>query len=105
MVIPAKPVPDPDRGAGIHVPGPGDTVEVEAVAYELAGRPSPALLRMAGRAIDVSEAVQREDGRINSYTQVFDPDGRLGDPAAGDGYLAGKVCLFHLPEPRVKGVP
>ena len=20
-------------------------------------------------------------------------------------FLAGKVCLFHLPEPRVKGVP
>ena len=47
---------------------------LEAASYELVNHPDPVLDAMADEAIDLLGAAQQEDGYLNSYFQVVEPE-------------------------------
>ncbi|MBZ0293743.1 MAG: glycoside hydrolase family 127 protein, partial [Anaerolineae bacterium] len=49
---------------------------LEALGYELANNPDPALQKMADETIGLIAAAQREDGYINTYFQTKKPGER-----------------------------
>ncbi|HXF60275.1 MAG TPA: beta-L-arabinofuranosidase domain-containing protein [Caldilineaceae bacterium] len=65
---------------------------LEAVGYELARHPDPELEQMADYAIGLIEAAQGEDGYLNSYWQVVEPERRWQDLQHGhELYCAGHL--------------
>lgn len=65
---------------------------LEAVGYELARHDDPELVQMADYAIGLVEAAQGEDGYLNSYWQVVEPDRRWQDLQHGhELYCAGHL--------------
>jgi len=77
---------------------------LEAVAYELASAPDPEIRRMAEHAIDLVEAAQGEDGYVNSYWQVVEPDRRWDDVASGhELYCAGHLIQAGVAYHRATG--
>jgi DUF1680 family protein len=65
---------------------------LEAVGYELARRPDPELKQMAEYAIGLVEGAQGEDGYLNSYWSVVEPERRWQDLQHGhELYCAGHL--------------
>lgn len=77
---------------------------LEAVAFELARRPDPALERMAEEAIELIEAAQGDDGYLNSYWQLVEPDRRWHDLQHGhELYCAGHLFQAAIAYYRATG--
>ena len=77
---------------------------LEAVAYDLAARPDAELERRAEAAIDLVEAAQDEDGYVNSYWQVVEPDRRWQDLGRGhEMYCAGHLIQAAVAYHRATG--
>jgi len=70
---------------------------LEAVSYELINCPDPELEAMANQAIDLLAAAQQEDGYLNSYFQVVEPDKKWTELAMGHELY----CAGHLFEAAV----
>lgn len=73
---------------------------LEAAAYALARRPDPELNRMADSLVELLGQAQREDGYLDSYWQVVEPDRRWKDLAHGHelycaGHLIQAAVAFH----------
>ncbi len=49
---------------------------LEAVGYSLQTQPDPALERLADETIELIEKAQHEDGYLNTYFQIKEPDKR-----------------------------
>ncbi len=65
---------------------------LEAVGYELHTHPNAALRKQADEVIDLIAAAQADDGYINSYIQVVNPQGRWSDMDFGhELYCAGHL--------------
>lgn len=65
---------------------------LEAVGYELARHDDPELVQMADHAIRLVEDAQGEDGYLNSYWQVVEPQRRWQDLQHGhELYCAGHL--------------
>jgi DUF1680 family protein len=65
---------------------------LEAVAYELHVNPDPVLQQQADGVIDFIAAAQHNDGYLNSYFQVVEPDRRWHDLDHGhELYCAGHL--------------
>lgn len=73
---------------------------LEAVGYDLAIHPDDALRALAEEAIDLLEAAQMDDGYLNSYWQVVEPDRRWVDIDNGHelycaGHLIQAAVAYH----------
>ena len=73
---------------------------LEAVGYDLAIHPDDDLRALAEEAIDLLEAAQMEDGYLNSYWQVVEPDRRWVDIDNGHelycaGHLIQAAVAYH----------
>jgi DUF1680 family protein len=77
---------------------------LEAVSYELANLPDPELQAMANEAIDLLAAAQQEDGYLNSYFQVVEPDRKWQELAMGhEMYCAGHLIEAAVAHHRATG--
>ena len=77
---------------------------LEAVAYDLAARPDAKLLGWAEEAIDLLAAAQSDDGYLNSYWQVVEPDRRWQDLGRGhEMYCAGHLMQAAVAYHRATG--
>jgi DUF1680 family protein len=74
---------------------------LEAVSYELVNLPDSDLEVMANAAIALLAAAQQEDGYLNSYYQVVEPDKKLQELAMGHELY----CAGHLFEAAVATAP
>lgn len=70
---------------------------LEAVGYELANEPDAELERMADEAITLIAAAQAEDGYLNSFYQVAEPERRWVN--LKDGHEL--YCFGHLTEAAI----
>ena len=73
---------------------------LEAVAYDLVAQPDDGLLARAREAIDLVQSAQDDDGYLNSYWQVVEPDRRWQDLGRGHemycaGHLIQAAVAFH----------
>ncbi len=66
---------------------------LDAVAWELARRPDPELEAWMSGVIDILEAVQAEDGYINSFVQVLDPAGRYRHLGQSHEIYCGAILM------------
>jgi DUF1680 family protein len=65
---------------------------LEAVAYSLAIRPDEALEKRADEVIDLIIRAQCDDGYLNTYYTLIEPDGRWGNLSEGhELYCAGHM--------------
>jgi len=65
---------------------------LEAVAYSLAIRPDPDLEQRADEVIDLIVRAQKEDGYLNTYYTLAEPEGRWGNLSEGhELYCAGHM--------------
>ena len=79
---------------------------LEAVSYELVNHPDPELEAMADQAIDLLAAAQQEDGYLNSYFQVVEPDKKWTELAMGhELYCAGHLFEAAVAHHRATGQP
>ncbi|MBI1298556.1 glycoside hydrolase family 127 protein [bacterium] len=77
---------------------------LEAIGYELACNPDPELEKMADYAIGLVEAAQGEDGYLNSYWDVVEPDRRWADLDHGhELYCAGHLFQAAVAYVRATG--
>jgi uncharacterized protein len=77
---------------------------LEAVSYELVNRPDPELEVMANEAIALLAAAQQEDGYLNSYFQVVEPDKKWQELAMGhELYCAGHLFEAAVAHHRATG--
>jgi uncharacterized protein len=77
---------------------------LEAIGYELAHQPDPELEAMADHAIELIEAAQAEDGYLNSYWQVVEPERRWADLEHGhELYCAGHLFQAAVAYHRATG--
>ena len=77
---------------------------LEAVAYDLAARPDARLQGRAEEAIDLLAAAQSDDGYLNSYWQVVEPDRRWQDLGRGhEMYCAGHLMQAAVAYHRTTG--
>jgi DUF1680 family protein len=77
---------------------------LEAVGYELACNPDPELVAMANHAIVLVEAAQGDDGYLNSYWQVVEPERRWADLEHGhELYCAGHLFQAAVAYHRATG--
>ena len=77
---------------------------LEAVAYDLAARPDARLQGRAEEAIDLLAAAQSDDGYLNSYWQVVEPDRRWQDLGRGhEMYCAGHLVQAAVAYHRATG--
>ena len=77
---------------------------LEAVSYELINRPDSELEAMADQAIDLLAAAQQEDGYLNSYFQVVEPDKKWTELAMGhELYCAGHLFEAAVAHHRATG--
>ena len=77
---------------------------LEAAAYDLAARPGAKLLGRAEEAIDLVAAAQSDDGYLNSYWQVVEPDRRWQDLGRGhEMYCAGHLMQAAVAYHRATG--
>jgi DUF1680 family protein len=77
---------------------------LEAVSYELVNLPDPELEAMANEAIDLLGAAQQEDGYLNSYFQVVEPEKKWLELAMGhELYCAGHLFEAAVAHHRATG--
>ncbi|MBX2999613.1 MAG: glycoside hydrolase family 127 protein [Caldilineaceae bacterium] len=77
---------------------------LEAIGYELAWNPDPELVEMADHAIKLVEGAQGEDGYLNSYWDVVEPDRRWADLDHGhELYCAGHLFQAAVAYYRATG--
>ena len=77
---------------------------LEAVSYELTNRPDPQLEAMADEAIELLRAAQQEDGYLNSYFQVVEPEKKWQELAMGhEMYCAGHLIEAAVAHHRATG--
>lgn len=77
---------------------------LEAVAYELARRPDPALETAGRSVIELIAAAQGEDGYLNSYWQIVEPHRRWEDLSHGhELYCAGHLIQAAVAFQRATG--
>jgi hypothetical protein len=77
---------------------------LEAVSYELDNCPDPELEAMANQAIDLLAAAQQEDGYLNSYFQVVEPEKKWTELAMGhELYCAGHLFEAAVAHHRATG--
>lgn len=77
---------------------------LEAIGYELACNPDPELEKMADYAIALVQAAQGEDGYLNSYWDVVEPDRRWADLDHGhELYCAGHLFQAAVAYHRATG--
>lgn len=77
---------------------------LEAVSYELVNHPDSELEAMADKAIDLLEAAQQEDGYLNSYFQVVEPEKKWKELAMGhELYCAGHLIEAAVAHYRATG--
>ena len=77
---------------------------LEAVCYELVNLPDPELEAMANEAIDLLAAAQQEDGYLNSYFQVVEPEKKWQELAMGhELYCAGHLFEAAVAHHRATG--
>ncbi len=77
---------------------------LEAVSYELINCPDSELEAMADHAIDLLAAAQQEDGYLNSYFQVVEPDKKWTELAMGhELYCAGHLFEAAVAHHRATG--
>jgi uncharacterized protein len=77
---------------------------LEAVAWELGREPSAELERLAHETIELVAAAQEDDGYLNTWCQVVDPDWRWTDLAMGhELYCAGHLIQAAVAFERATG--
>ncbi|MCB0196572.1 MAG: glycoside hydrolase family 127 protein [Anaerolineae bacterium] len=77
---------------------------LEAVSYSLITRPDPELAAMADEAIALLAAAQQEDGYLNSYFQVMEPNKKWTELAMGhELYCAGHLIEAAVAHHRATG--
>jgi len=77
---------------------------LEAVAWELAREPDAELQQMADSTIELIAAAQADDGYLNSYYQVVEPDNRWGNLKDGhELYCAGHLIQAAVAHHRATG--
>ena len=77
---------------------------LEAIGWELGREPSPELEKLADDAIALVAAAQDDDGYLNSYYQVVEPDRRWVDLAHGhELYCAGHLIQAAVSHARGRG--
>jgi DUF1680 family protein len=77
---------------------------LEAVSYDLVNSPDPELEAMANQAIDLLAAAQQEDGYLNSYFQVVEPENKWTELAMGhELYCAGHLFEAAVAHHRATG--
>jgi DUF1680 family protein len=77
---------------------------LEAISYDLANFPDPELTAMADQAINLLAEAQEEDGYLNSYYQVVEPDKRWTDLDHGhELYCAGHLFEAAVAHHRATG--
>src|SRR5690606_21110932 len=77
---------------------------LEAVAYELMTHPDPALQRQADEVIELIAAAQQDDGYLNSYYTIVEPDRRWSDLDFGhELYCAGHLIEAAVAYTRATG--
>ena len=77
---------------------------LEAVAYDLAAHPNAGLQARAEEAIDLVAAAQSDDGYVDSYWQVVEPDRRWKDLGRGhEMYCAGHLIQAAVAYHRATG--
>jgi len=77
---------------------------LEALAWQLAHGPDDELQRMADATIELIAAAQADDGYLNSYCQVVEPDKRWHNLKDGhELYCAGHLIQAAVAHHRVAG--
>ena len=77
---------------------------LEALSYELSNQPDPELEAMADQAIELLAAAQQDDGYLNSYFQVVEPDKKWTELAMGhELYCAGHLFEAAVAHHRATG--
>jgi hypothetical protein len=77
---------------------------LEAVAWELGREPSGELERLAHETIELVAAAQADDGYLNTWCQVVDPDWRWTDLEMGhELYCAGHLIQAGIAFERTTG--
>ena len=77
---------------------------LEAVSYEIVNLPDPELEAMANKAIDLLAAAQQEDGYLNSFFQVVEPEKKWQELAMGhELYCAGHFFEAAVAHHRATG--
>ena len=77
---------------------------LEAVSYDLVNSHDPELETMANEAIDLLAAAQQEDGYLNSYFQVVEPENKWTELAMGhELYCAGHLFEAAVAHHRATG--
>jgi DUF1680 family protein len=77
---------------------------LEAVGWELAREHSPDLERLAEETIELIEAAQDDDGYLNSYYTIAEPEARFSDPQEGhELYCAGHLMQAAIAHARGTG--
>lgn len=77
---------------------------LEAVSYEVVNSPDPELEAMADEAITLLKAAQQENGYLNSYFQVVEPEKKWQELAMGhELYCAGHLIEAAVAHHRATG--
>ncbi|MEO6711825.1 MAG: beta-L-arabinofuranosidase domain-containing protein [Mycobacteriales bacterium] len=77
---------------------------LEAVSWELAREQSADLRRLAAEAVELIEAAQGDDGYLNTYFTVAEPDARFTNPQEGhELYCAGHLMQAAVAHARSTG--
>ena len=77
---------------------------LEALAWELQRQPSEQLQKLAHETAELVAAAQQDDGYINSYCQVVNPDWRWSDLEMGhELYCAGHLFQAAVASARATG--
>lgn len=77
---------------------------LEALAWELERQPSEQLQKLAQETAELVAAAQQDDGYINSYCQVVNPDWRWSDLEMGhELYCAGHLFQAAVASARATG--
>jgi DUF1680 family protein len=77
---------------------------LEALAWELEHHPTPQLHRLAQETAELVAAAQQDDGYLNSYCQVVDPEWRWSDLEMGhELYCAGHLFQAAVAFARATG--
>lgn len=77
---------------------------LEALAWELERHPSEQLQKLAQETAELVAAAQQDDGYINSYCQVVNPDWRWSDLEMGhELYCAGHLFQAAVASARATG--
>ncbi len=78
----------------------------EAIAWERWRGPEPAFERFLAETVALLRAAQRDDGYLNSHTEVVLQGRRFGDPAMGhELYCAGHLLQAAVADLRSGGSP